>query len=373
MAANITIHQLNTLGSLSGTEVFPLETSPNYATFKSNVSSLVPYLSLQTFSKLNTSGQVTSSVTTGTAPFVVASQTLVANLYAARSALADSVTSGLYTTSTFSSVPGSDATVTGTSSTINVALNSIVSPGVVGGLITTVSGSRTVSAVVVPQVVYNAKGQVTAAGNLQINTPLFNGMTVYGDVLPTTASAVNVGSSSLPFNNLYASAIQSSTAAFSQVTISQSLQPQANASINLGSTSAWWNTIYGTAIHAQYADLAECYQSDQYYPPGTVVVFGTDTEITQSTSHMDTRVAGVVSTNPAYLMNQGGGLPVALQGRVPCRVVGPVRRGDMLVTSSIPGVAQSQAGPILGSVIGKALENYTEQGVGTIEVVVGRL
>ena len=133
----------------------------------------------------------------------------------------------------------------------------------------------------------------------------------------------------------------------------------------------------GTATTARYADLAERYAADKEYAPGTVVVFGGNFEITQSTKLLDTRVAGVISTNPAHLMNSEAGNdkthpPVALQGRVPCRVVGKIQKGDMLVTSSIPGVAIATSEPKIGTVIGKALENYDNDHIGVIEVVVGR-
>jgi hypothetical protein len=133
----------------------------------------------------------------------------------------------------------------------------------------------------------------------------------------------------------------------------------------------------GTATQARYADLAERYEADKEYKPGTVVVFGGDKEITQSSKYMDRRVAGVISTNPAHLMNSEAGNdqthpPVALQGRVPCRVVGKIQKGDLLVTSSIPGVAIAADEPKIGAVIGKALENYDNDHIGMIEVVVGR-
>jgi len=156
-----------------------------------------------------------------------------------------------------------------------------------------------------------------------------------------------------------------------------SIFPTANASVNIGSASGWFNTIYGTSIQAQYADLAECYESDAVYAPGTVMIFGTDTEVTVSQTANDPAVAGVVSTNPAYLMNgQLVGehvVALALTGRVPCRVVGTVKRGDRMVTSTIPGVAMSNNDPEIGTVIGKALGNYNSNEVGVIEVVVGRI
>jgi hypothetical protein len=131
--------------------------------------------------------------------------------------------------------------------------------------------------------------------------------------------------------------------------------------------------ITGTATAARYADLAEKYAVVEDIEPGTVVCFGGDAEVQVCDHDMDRKVAGVVSTDPAYMMNceAEGAVYVALQGRVPCKVVGPVRKGDMMVSAG-NGAARAEENPVLGSVIGKALENFDgEEGV--IEVVVGRL
>jgi hypothetical protein len=110
--------------------------------------------------------------------------------------------------------------------------------------------------------------------------------------------------------------------------------------------------------------LAENYISDADYAAGTVVVFGGEKEITVTTASADERVAGVVSTNPAYLMNSGEpGLPVALRGKVPVKVIGPVTKGDSLVTSTTAGVAVSvgRSREYAQSVFAKALEtNITD-------------
>lgn len=162
--------------------------------------------------------------------------------------------------------------------------------------------------------------------------------------------------------------------AVSTLTVSGSIMPTANAVSNIGSSNHWFNNFYGKAIQAQYADLAEKYSSDSDYAPGTVVSFGTDTEVTISSSYCDTKVAGVVSTDPAYLMNASAdGVAVALQGRVPCKVTGDIKRGDMMVTSNISGVATSCQSPAVGTVIGKALANYNSDEVGVIEILVGRV
>ena len=152
--------------------------------------------------------------------------------------------------------------------------------------------------------------------------------------------------------------------------------PFTSNTYTLGTNTLWWSLTYSKAVQAQYADLAEIYTSDQSYTPGTVVVFGGEAEVTQSHSPNDPRIAGVISTEPAYLMNsKENGVAVALQGRVPCRVLGPVSKGDRVVSSHIAGVAQAldpqQYQP--GCIIGKALQAIDSAEIATIEVVVGRV
>jgi hypothetical protein len=145
---------------------------------------------------------------------------------------------------------------------------------------------------------------------------------------------------------------------------------------NIGAAGSTFNTVFAKATSAQYADLAEIYKSDSDYAPGTVVSFGGTQEITASTQYADTALAGVISTNPAYLMNSSTvGQPVALQGRVPCRVIGNISRGDLITSSKQTGVATRLAPSDWqpGTVIGKALENYNSNTEGVIEVVVGRI
>jgi hypothetical protein len=153
---------------------------------------------------------------------------------------------------------------------------------------------------------------------------------------------------------------------------------QANAVGNIGSSTGYFNTVFAKATSAQYADLAEMYVADANYTPGTVVEFGGTAEVTQSTASHSTRVAGIVSTNPSYLMNAtltgDHAVPVALVGRVPCQVVGTIAKGDRLVASEVPGTATAldttQYQP--ACIIGKALEDYNSSEIGTIEVAVGR-
>ena len=144
---------------------------------------------------------------------------------------------------------------------------------------------------------------------------------------------------------------------------------------NIGVSGAGFNTVFAKATSAQYADLAEMYAADAYYTPGTVLEFGGPEEITLSDSDMSTRIIGVVSTDPAHLMNSDlkadHPTAVALIGRVPCSVVGTVRRGDMMVSAG-NGAARSESNPVPGSMIGKAVQDHNGDS-GTIEILVGRL
>jgi hypothetical protein len=161
------------------------------------------------------------------------------------------------------------------------------------------------------------------------------------------------------------------------LTITGNLMPTANVTANIGSITNRFNYVYATASTAVYADLAEIYVSNQPYPPGTVVVFGGEQEVSTTASSHDTRVAGVISTKPAYLMNDmpiEGGVAVALTGRVPCWVLGPVNKGDRLVTSQTSGIAQKLNDQLYqpGCIIGKSLEQLTTSDIKLIEIAVGR-
>jgi hypothetical protein len=148
-------------------------------------------------------------------------------------------------------------------------------------------------------------------------------------------------------------------------------------SVALVTSSSFYYTngvLNVTAASAFYADLAERYAADAAYDEGTVLVIGGEKEVTVTTQFADTRVAGVVSKNPAYLMNKDAGNnethpAIALKGRVPCKVVGYVKKGDLIVTSSTPGYGTAAASVVAGAVIGKALGTQSE-GFGIIEILI---
>jgi hypothetical protein len=165
------------------------------------------------------------------------------------------------------------------------------------------------------------------------------------------------------------------TVSTGNVTLGNIVNAGANGVGNIGSATTYFNTVFAKATSAQYADLAENYTADAHYEPGTVLSFGGTAEVTISIVSGDSRIAGVVSTNPSYIMNSTleseNVVTIALTGRVPTKVTGAVRKGDMMVSDGT-GRAMACATPAMGTVIGKALEN-NEGGNAVIEVVVGRL
>jgi hypothetical protein len=192
-------------------------------------------------------------------------------------------------------------------------------------------------------------------------------VTVTGNLIAglTSFAAIN----STPIGNATAS-----TATFSTLTVPAITKNGTNGVGDIGQTGNRFATIYGLATSAQYADLAEKYVADADYESGTVLEFGGEHEVTLASDDTN-RVAGVVSTQPAFRMNDelvaDHAVMIALQGRVPCKVQGSISKGDMLVSAG-NGRARSTNDPKFGTVIGKALEEH-EGNDGIIEVVVGRL
>lgn len=255
----------------------------------------------------------------------------------------------------------------------------------------------------------------THTGNLVINTPTNSGLTttqstayVFNEnattvriggggivefnnntqATSTTTGAVEIrGGMSVATGNLYIggsggnSIVAAGSMYVTQATAvvhSGNILPESNIVSNIGSITGWYSNVHaitfrGTSITARYADLAEIYKSDIDYSPGTVVVFGGAEEITVTEQFADHRVAGVISSNPAYLMNNGSpGLPVALRGRVPVKVINAVEKGDLLVTSHVPGYAASVKDDIGygAKVFAKSLETNLNDGAKIIEAVI---
>ena len=224
-------------------------------------------------------------------------------------------------------------------------------------------------------------GNSSVAGNLSVGGTLGtqgNGMTVDGDGNTAIAGTLTV-TQTTSLNGNVALGNEAADAISINGVVDTNIVPTGTQ--NLGSATSAWDTVYGTtfsgtATTAKYADLAENYLADAPYDPGTVVVLGGEFEVTLTSAKGDRRVAGVVSTDPAHLMNSNlegeNVVAVALTGRVPCKVLGKVAKGDILVTSAVPGYAIVNNNPAYGTIIGKAVGTKDDDGKGTVEVLVGK-
>jgi hypothetical protein len=213
----------------------------------------------------------------------------------------------------------------------------------------------------------------TGTGNVALVTSNLN---VVGGVDTTTTASGNtitINDTSTLATVTGRGATTSTAVTFANIT-SGNITPSANITQNLGSVANWFNNIYGmtfvgTSTTAKYADLAEMYLADDEYEAGTVVVVGGSAEVTACTSHGQDSVVGVVSTNPAYKMNSDlpGGTYIALKGRVPVKVLGPIQKGQRLSTSHEPGYAEYAAGAYSFAI---ALETNISLGTKVIEAII---
>tara|TARA_B100001057_G_scaffold382133_1_gene388124 strand:- start:235 stop:1851 length:1617 start_codon:yes stop_codon:yes gene_type:complete len=190
-----------------------------------------------------------------------------------------------------------------------------------------------------------------------------------GTVLAANNSQ-NIGNSGTKFGTVFSSVFDGTQA---------ELTGTSNIAIINGTSATFTGNVgatyfNGIATQAQYADMAEIYSSDVEYAPGTVVKIGGEKEITQTLEHADVESFGVISSNPAYLMNsEANGQPVALAGRVPVKVIGKISKGERLVSSDVPGVAWGVAEEDVDikAIIGRSLEDKEDGDEGVIEAVIG--
>jgi filamentous hemagglutinin len=228
-------------------------------------------------------------------------------------------------------------------------------------------------------------GNTIYLGGLQLQSAAGNVFNVFASdgTTPATFGNFSTGTANVSGGNILTTGIMSSTGNATHgnlsvgtgtITVGNVVNGNGNGVGNIGSSGTYFNTIFAKATSAQYADLAEKYVADSEYAPGTVVSFGGDKEVTRSEIDADRRVAGVVSTNPSYIMNAALEAEhvavVAFTGRVPTSVTGTVAKGDLMVSNG-DGTARAEHNPRAGAIIGKALENF-EGATGVIEVVIGR-
>ena len=309
-----------------------------------------------------TTPQFISNVTTGTAPLTVTSTTRVANLNVDQSNIANYANVVTQIAGTFY------PTMVSANSTANYQLGS------------NANLSFTVATGTLSATLFSGNGSsLTAINGSNVTGTVANATyaTSAGSVGGTIAGANVTGQvgNALVAGTVYTNAQPNITSVgtLTGLTLANAAIISVGSNTNVGTFTGNFSLSAGSRLNATYADLAEYYEADKLYEAGTVLEFGGEKEVTLAES-LTPRVAGVVSTNPAYVMNstcKGEHIvAIALQGRVPCKVRGPIRKGDMLVSAG-GGFARPSTIPLMGTVIGKSLENF--EGEGVIEVVVGRL
>jgi len=385
---------ITSIGTLTSVSVTGTTTSGNFAT-AGNI----------------TASYLVSNVATGTAPLTVTSTTVVPNLYVSRSNIAEYSnvqTTGINATWYPVFVNANTSSNYQLASNISLSYNSsngaLYATTFVGNVSGNISGNLTVSGSNT-QVLFNDAGLANATSGFTFNKST-GVVSITGNLSSGNANLGNAATANFFIgagNNLsniqganvsgavaYATTANSVAGANVTSTVSQATTVMGATQNNIttlgalttlstganttaGTITGNWSLSTGSQLRATYADLAEYYEADKPYEPGTVVEFGGEKEVTIAEDGT-TRVAGVVSTNPAYVMNsqcQGEHIvALALQGRVPVKVRGTIRKGDMLVSAG-EGYARPMIHPYIGSVIGKSLENF--EGEGIIEVAVGRL
>ena len=144
-----------------------------------------------------------------------------------------------------------------------------------------------------------------------------------------------------------------------------------SGTLNVTNQATFTKVINGTAYRALSADIAEYYSADEKLLPGTLVQFGGKNEITKAV----TEVNAVVSSEPAYILNAEGQMEhptlIALEGRIPVRVIGAVRKFDKITLSNTDGVATvDNTNELCYNIIGRALEDNPDEGEKLVECVV---
>jgi hypothetical protein len=197
------------------------------------------------------------------------------------------------------------------------------------------------------------------------------------DILPGATLTSNIGSTDFKYNNIYAGYVYSTADKADNLRVGTgngATYHGADTAATVNSIAArdaegnlTANIFNGTATQARYADLAEKYLTDQAYEAGTVVMIGGDKEVTAC--QMGFRAIGVVSTNPAFMMNMDlvGGTYIALKGRVPVKVIGKINKGDRLVAGPNGAAQYSES---TQNMFGIALESSVDTGVKIIEAII---
>ena len=373
--------QYNNAGTFAGDSDLTFNPTTNLLTVNGNVD----------VANNVTAARLISDIATGTEPITVTSTTRVANLNVTYANVSDFGNVTLQTTGTFfpifvnGSATANRALAANANLTFNAATGNLTAT--ILNATSNVSGGNLTSSGVVSATGNVSGGNITTTGVVSATGNVSGGnITTTGVVAATgnvsggniTTTGVVSATGNVSGGNITTTGVVSATGNVSGGNITTTgLLTVANittgSSGTQGNITGNWILTSGSRLQATYADLAEYYAGDQYYEPGTVLEFGGSAEVTLA-SDGSNKVAGVVSTDPAYAMNAkcpGIATAIALQGRVPCKVRGNIKKGDMMISGG-NGYARPCSAPQVGTVIGKSLVDFSGT-EGVIEIAVGRV
>jgi len=191
-------------------------------------------------------------------------------------------------------------------------------------------------------------------------------------IVPAADNTFTLGSASVGFSNVYATAFTGEASKATTLRVGSDFRSaDASATNNTiavrdatGNIAA--NLFQGTATQARYADLAEKYTTEKELPAGTAVAVCTHEGYEVEPAGTSNHCIGVVSTDPAYMMNsEADGQYIGLKGRLPVRVKGPVNKGQVIYAWA-DGVCGTVA---TTAMVGIALESNAEEDEKLVECV----
>jgi hypothetical protein len=274
---------------------------------------------------------------------------------------------GVANTITTDNIVANTATINANLAVANISVTTANLAKIFTGNVNTISGNATINGnwTITSSPTFNAN-LLFANANVGIRCDNY----MYGNGQPFNPAGTYSNSNVASYIVTYNGNVGGGTATFSGTTLS------AGANTTAGTITGNWTLSAGSRLNSTYADLAERFEADTYYEPGTVVELGGEKEITVAKEELSESVFGVISNTAGYVMNGMAGSdethpPVAVTGRVFVKVKGKVKKNDRLVSAGKGYARAAQKHEVTPfNTIGRALANKEDSGLGTVEAIV---